>query len=331
MNNIQKALIAVPAVLAASAAAFYFWAKSSNMSADQHARVDKFSYQAKRTLADSVFSVATYNIGYVSGMTNNTSVKPSEAFFSGQLEQATSALAKLDVDILALQEIDFASNRSYMVNQYEHLASIGYPYGARAVNWDKRYVPFPYFPPSVHFGKMISGQALLSKFPIQLHERHVLEPVPGHPFYYKAMYLDRLAELATIQIGKHILVIINAHTEAFDAPTRVRQIDYLKKLYLQYANRYPTILLGDFNSDPSYKENGIEQLLQTPGMGSACPQDKLLTPSSLTYPTDTPKEQLDFIFFNKDRIECVEWSVYREIGQVSDHYPVMMKFKIKPS
>ncbi len=64
---------------------------------------------------------------------------------------------------MAFQEIDYGSARRYHVDQEERIASaFHYPYRARAVNWDKRYVAFPYWPPSAHFGKIISGQSVVN-------------------------------------------------------------------------------------------------------------------------------------------------------------------------
>ena len=57
----------------------------------------------------------------------------------------------------------------------------GFLEGAYAVNWDKRYVPFPYWPPVVHFGEMLSGQGVLSKFPILMNKKIVLQKPEENP------------------------------------------------------------------------------------------------------------------------------------------------------
>jgi hypothetical protein len=74
--------------------------------------------------------------------------------------------------------------------------------GAIAINWDKRYVPFPYWPITQQFGRTLSGQSILSRFPIQNHERHVLDRVAGNNWIYNAFYLDRLAQVAEIVVGE---------------------------------------------------------------------------------------------------------------------------------
>ncbi|MEH0155644.1 endonuclease/exonuclease/phosphatase family protein [Limibacter armeniacum] len=307
--------------------AFYFWAKSPNLKEAEYSKVMTYT-DAEASKNDSVFTLLTYNIGYLSGMLNNQSVKMEKVLFEDNMRRAKEKLSAVNADIIAFQEIDFNSNRSYKVNQHDELAKhLKMQYGAIAVNWDKKYLPFPYFPVSAHYGRIVSGQSFLSKFPIKEHERIVLEKVESQPFYYKAMYLDRLAEVAKIDINGTEVILINIHTEAFDQTTRINHIEYAQQLFKQYAKSYPVILLGDFNSDPDYENAGIKILLDDPEMGVACPESELNEGQAVTYYPDN--EHLDFIFYTKDRIESLEWKVLSDFGDISDHYPVMMKFRFK--
>ena len=45
----------------------------------------------------------------------------------------------------------------------------------------------------LHFGSMLSGQSILSKYPLKDHQRIILERVKDNPFYRDALYLERLA------------------------------------------------------------------------------------------------------------------------------------------
>ena len=53
--------------------------------------------------------------------------------------------------------------------------ALGLTHGAIAISWDKNYVPFPYWPPTAQFGKILSGQSIISRSPIQQNNRIVLE------------------------------------------------------------------------------------------------------------------------------------------------------------
>lgn len=311
---------------------FYFWASSGNLDEKEYSRIFTY-YTPEKPTEDDVFTVVTYNIGYLSGMFNNTTEKTPKSLYENNLKRVIELLQSVNPHIIGFQEIDFAANRSYYVNQFEEIAkAVKYPYGAWAVNWDKKYLPFPYFPPTVHFGNILSGQAILSRFPIEKHQRIALERVASHPFYYDAFYIDRLLEIAELRVNNKKLVLMNVHLEAFDAPTRRNQTIYIRNVYQEISKFAPVLLIGDFNSTPPSKEmpeTEIDILLKAENIASACPESQFHLPFSYTFPSDNPQEQLDYIFYNPDRIEKIDWSVLSSFGDISDHFPVMMKFKIK--
>ena len=122
------------------------------------------------------------------------------------------------------------------------------------------------------------------------------------------------------------------HLEAFDSLTRARQIPVVLALYRKYAKDFPTILLGDFNSEPPVdggKATAILALLKEEGMASACPPALFRKAGSLTYPARGATGQIDYIFYNSAKIEAISWEVITEVGGASDHLPVLMEFKIK--
>lgn len=327
---ILKVLYFILIILGASIA-FFFWAKSPNLDKSEYAQTINFNPNTPQsTKEDSVISIISYNIGYLSGMTNNTSVRPTEEFYEKNMEKVLGDLKDNRPNILALQEVDYGGKRSYDVNQFEVIGkALSYLDGAMTINWDKTYVPFPYFPPTVHFGKMLSGQAILSDFKVKEHERVELAKVRSHPYYYSAMYLDRLAERVLINVGGRDVMFFNVHTEAFDVATREKQIRFLKDWFLRIEEKMPVIMVGDFNSDPTYKEEGILEFYNDDRIGAMCSREQLLKEGTLTYPTDTAIEQLDFVFFSSKHFELLDWKVLTEFGQVSDHFPVYTRLKLK--
>ncbi|GAA4842960.1 endonuclease/exonuclease/phosphatase family protein [Algivirga pacifica] len=315
-------------LLALGVGSFYWWAKSPTLSSDDYARLEQYPFPSPSAHGDT-FKIISYNIGYLSGMTNNLNVRPSKKMYDRHLERAKKYFKEQDADIIALQEVDFDSKRSYRVNQHMELINhLQMGHGALAVNWDKQYVPFPYFPPSVHFGKMLSGQSILSKYPITFQDRIVLEEVKDRPFYYRQMYLSRLAQVTKLKLQEKEVILINVHTEAFIKETRYNQISYLHSLFKRYARDYPVLMVGDFNSDPAYEEAAIELFLSDKTIESAIPKEFAEDKEVLTYPSDAPYELLDFIFYNKDKIEPVGWEVLESFGQVSDHLPISFSFRL---
>jgi hypothetical protein len=170
----------------------FLWASSGRLNPRQYAQIESYGFP----LADGApetFTVVTYNLGYLSGLGNAATasevpVALTPGFFDQNQAMAIAALADLEPDIVAFQEIDLDARRSYRVNQPEAIAQgLELPVGAIAVNWDKRYIPFPYWPPTAQFGPTLAAQAILSRFPIRAHSRHVLSPVENQPIYYRAV------------------------------------------------------------------------------------------------------------------------------------------------
>ena len=304
---------------------FYFWASSPNLSSSQYNDSGQYSYTSNRT-NDSVYSVITYNIGYLSGMTNNLPVDRPKSLFDQNLKNVISELKKINADMMALQEIDYDSKRSYHVNQQSEISKLGYTYYGQNINWDKKYVPFPYYPVSRHFGKIISGQSILSKYPILELERIPLERNAKNPFYYDSFYIERLAQVCKIKIRNQVLVLINVHLEAYDQETRKKQTKFVKNLYLKYHNDFPTILLGDFNSDIRYSDASIDLIMDIRDIGCAAFDSS--KPEN-TFDSSTPNVRLDYIFYNKNFIHELDAQILKQFKIASDHLPLLLKFKFK--
>ena len=304
---------------------FFFWASSSNLDEEEYSKMitNQFESTVKN---DSVFSIVTYNIGYLSGMTNNKAVAKPKELFDKNLQKVLKETKSINPDIIAFQEIDYAAARSYEVNQQNEIAKLGYNYVAKAVNWDETYVPFPYWPPTMHFGKVISGQSIISKYPLKNHKRIVLERVPDAPFYRDALYLERLAQVVKVSLNGKEVVLINVHLEAFDKATRVRQFAEVMKIFNSYKDKFPTILLGDFNSRARDKDAIIQKLIEMKNIGNAAFNSE--NPSN-TFDSRNPFKRIDYIFYTKNSIEHISGKVLTQFGEASDHLPVEMSFKLK--
>jgi len=305
--------------------AFFFWASSSTLNSTEYKVVSELENKVKPE-NDTIFSIVTYNIGYLSGMTNNRAIEKPKQLFDNNMNKVLLETKNVNPDIIAFQEIDYNASRSYNVNQETEIAALGFNYAARAVNWDERYLPFPYWPIKMHFGKVVSGQSIISKYPLKEHQRIVLQRVESEPFYRDAFYLERLAQVVKVVLNGQEVVLINIHLEAFDKATRVNQFEEVLAIFNKYKNDYPTILLGDFNSRARDKDAVIQKMFAMKGIGNAAFDMNNL---GNTFDTKNPFERIDYIFYTKNSIEYISGKVLNQFEQASDHLPVEMQFKLK--
>lgn len=310
---------------------FFVWASAGRYPQGRYADIITQSEVPYPTPAETL-TVVSYNLGYLSGLTNNQAVSRSPQLYAENLTGAIAALSRVNADVIALQEVDIQAARSFNQDQAAALAiAMAYPQRAIAINWDKRYVPFPFWPPSAHFGAILSGQAVLSRWPITRHDRIVLEKVRSNPFYYNALYLDRLAQVVEVSVGDRPLIIINVHLEAFDGPTRQRQTAFVRQLAEEYAQTLPVLLLGDFNSAVNRPEEGepvsINQLLESSKFLPAVGPDQWEDIEQTTFPSDSPQYKLDYIFYTPATMDRLEVKVLQTAAQASDHLPIVIKIR----
>lgn len=325
------------------------WAAGSSLPPEKYEQGAVFVDQDfEDGAADGRYTIVTYNVGYASGMTNNTYPVANDAENLANLEAIAAALTTLEPDFVAYQEIDYDAKRSHHRDQLDWIAdNLAMRYRAQAYNWDVNYLPFPYWPPWGHYGKVVSGQALSSAFPIRSHTKVTL-PKPGDQGgLYSRFYLDRLAQVARIDVGGTPLNLINVHLEAWNMETRQEHARMVAELAANYDTE-PTILLGDFNAIPQWAEKSkygdptqprvdlsqdatISIILEKTGFSKAIPKERYegdLEREHYTWPADDPSVGVDHIFYNRF-IEPIEARVVRDAGTGSDHLPVMFSFHLQ--
>lgn len=342
MRIIIKLILYVVIGLIIGIALFFIWAGSGIIPEGRLSGINKYSEELEdSSQANESFKIVTFNCGYFSGMRNNLALRSSKEFFTSNLNIFSKLIRDIKADIVCFQEIDFNSHRSHQVDQSQYLSNhLKFSYNAFAINWNKKYIPFPYWPPSAHFKKMVSGQSIISVFPVLSNNRIELKR-PPNPFYYDKFYLDRLIQETEIRIGDKKIMILNIHLEAFDKKIRQEQavfvINYYKKVHM---NNGPVIILGDFNCVPpdavkkyafsdepgaDYREEKtIAIFLEEESLGYA--SRGIINPKN-TFPSVSPDRKLDYIFFTKKYIDLISTDVLNI--KSSDHLPLMMEFRIK--
>lgn len=196
-------------------------------------------------------------------------------------------------DLVALQEVDRNTARTGKVDQAAELAKL------TGLN--------------VEFGKAIDlqgggyGLAVLSRFPLAGAKTH---PLPG-----KAKQEARIVMQVTIEPpGMPALTFLNTHLQHDDGETREKQVAKIDELFGTADGTF--ILTGDLNAAP--KSAPIEALAKNWAFATEPGATGLLT-----IPSDTPKQQIDYVLFRPaGRFKAVEAKVIEE-KVASDHRPVL--------
>jgi endonuclease/exonuclease/phosphatase family metal-dependent hydrolase len=209
------------------------------------------------------------------------------------LERVARLIRELDPDVVALQEIDSAVERSSRVDQASRLGELTGMHSVFGAFFDYQGGRY--------------GMALLSKLPVESYANHWLpegtEPRTG------------LAARIRLDSGQEVIVV---GIHLYRTPEqRLAQASGLVDIYRDEDT--PVILAGDFNSLPG---SDVLALLrrhwQVPDKGA----------DRLTYPSDAPQREIDYIMYRPaDRFEVVEHRVIDE-PLVSDHRPVLIELKL---
>jgi endonuclease/exonuclease/phosphatase family metal-dependent hydrolase len=229
--------------------------------------------------------VVSYNIGYASGSLNNTGASIPTVTLMGHLNEIAYTVRQTHPDILLLQEVDFSADRTHRINQLRHLGRLlNFPYAAYATTWNKRYIPWPYWPPSRHFGRVVSGQVVLSRFPILTQEIETMAKPAENTFWYNHFYLDRVVQRLTIRVGNQDIALWHLHLEAFARETRAAQLGTIAEWIAHLPSTTPLIIGGDLNT------SALKALTASTG---------LIMPATLaghpTFPSWEPSRQIDHI------------------------------------
>lgn len=263
----------------------------------------EFHFASKSPDPPRPLTVVTYNIGYASGEKNNQGSVLTKKEVEENLKSMIDKLLPLKPDLVFLQEVDFFSHRTFEVNQMEALAKgLGLPFAAYGITWNKRYLPWPYWPPQRQFGKVVSGQVVLSRYPLADQTIHTLPKPADNPFWYNWFYLNRIIQSLKVQVGETSIPILNVHLEAFSESNKSTQLQELAQWIHPYLPG-PVLLAGDFNliwqgrgeppEDATQHHRLLENFIQTTGLKLASPDT-----SPLTFPSWQPVKQIDLIFYS---------------------------------
>ena len=239
----------------------------------------------------------------------------------------------------------FDSTRSPHLEEGAAIAvAAGLPHIARAPSWRANWVPFPYWPPSEHYGRMLSGGAILSRFPIVSNVVELLPKPDEQPFWYILFYLFRFLARAEIDVGGRRLTVWNAHLEAFHAKNRMLHARLVRDRIAGDDNTR-VLFGGDMNALPpeATKKRGFDDDAKADHEGDdtvdilrgiSALRDVFATTSTrssesdhFTFPSHAPNRKLDHLFVGNG-LDVLEARVAREVGTPSDHLPIIARITI---
>jgi endonuclease/exonuclease/phosphatase family metal-dependent hydrolase len=303
--------------------------------------------EARTSTSTNELRIVSWNIawGYGWGSEGSGGFREKE-HFDRSLAQMVEVLRKIEPDVVFLQEVDFECTRSHYQDQAAILArGAGLPYVAYAVSWRANWVPFPYWPPRDHYGRMSSGGAILSRLPLEKHEVELLPKPEENPFWYNLFYLFRYYQYAEIRLGGETIPLVNTHLEAFRPQNRQAQATYLAGVLSSIEDRH-LLFGGDLNAPPEEAtlrskypdepqtshlgDRTVALLRAVEDLHDTVPADAFSKKESEwhTFPSHDPNRKLDYLFHGSG-FELVEVRVLREAGNVSDHLPLFARVRLR--
>jgi endonuclease/exonuclease/phosphatase family metal-dependent hydrolase len=177
-----------------------------------------------------------------------TSSRPTATDVYDRLDAIIETIAASDADIVLLQEADFASHRTYDVDQLQYIAvALGWGFIARAITWECRYLPSPWWQPWRHAGRLRAGQGIISRYPLVQNTRQRLPQSARQPLFSPLFAPYHTVQMVDVQCGTRTVRLLHAHLEPYEAATRQRQVQELLTFVRQAATPN-CVLMGAWGS-----------------------------------------------------------------------------------
>ena len=224
-------------------------------------------YTAKNLVSapnKDTLNVVTWNIRFGIGRANwfgdscgDLVLFDNETIIDG-LELLAQKITEMDADILLLQEVDTDSKRSAYIDQVQWLLDhTSMNYGVYASMWEVQFVP------SDGLGRVNTGNAILSKWPLSEAERIQLSLRGDQDALTKAFYVRRNVLKAVVNYPGNPFWAVDIHASAFsNDDTKQKQFLEFKDV-LDEINSKGEIFVagGDLNELPpgATKNNYCEE------------------------------------------------------------------------
>ena len=214
------------------------------------------------------------------------------------LDAIAKVIIEADPDFVALQEVDFKTNRA---RKYDLVTELG---------WRTKMAPI--FGKAMDFDDGEYGEGILSKFSF-ISTRNVALPfTPGNE--------PRAAlEILTVLPTGDTIAFIGTHLDHLrDEKDRVAQVKKINEVFSE--NIYPTILAGDLNAIPGSAPINILEEIWTPTYNKENPAP--------TFPSKEPRVKIDYVMFKPDNNWKVIDTKVIEDAIASDHCAYLVTLEL---
>jgi len=230
--------------------------------------------------------VFTYNILHGATLNNNF-----------DLEKIANVINSVSPDLVALQEVDFKTNRAKkkdLVTELGKLTDMGPLFGKAMKYDDGEY-----------------GEGILSKFSFNETKTHPLPHFPDHE------PRAALAVNVTLPFGEDILFVGTHLDHMRDQADRIAQAKKINEIFK--STKLPTILAGDLNATPNSEPIKILTRFWT---------DATASNPEPTMPSSEPQRKIDYIMFcPKERWRVIETKVICD-KVASDHCGLLVVLEL---
>lgn len=235
--------------------------------------------------------LGTYNIAHGRGLADGNWGGGDRAARLARLRKIARMLKEARLDVVVLNEVDFAAQWSHNVNQAAFIArEAGFAYWVEQCNFE---MVFP-------FCSFRWGNAVLSRYPIQ---QTSLVDYPAHSKWEALLAGKKRGVVCTVELpeGRRIRLLA-VHLEHRSEPVRYRSAEVIERL--RAASDLPFVCAGDFNSTPvGYPRAGrgpggktaLTLLLEGGGFRTLPDSGSGPAPEDLTFHAARPEVVIDWI------------------------------------
>lgn len=214
------------------------------------------------------------------------------------LDAIAQVILEAEPDLVALQEVDFQTNRA---KKYDLATELG---------WRTKMAPL--FGQAMPYDGGGYGEGILSKYTFLQTRNLALPHQPGKE--------PRAAlEVQTVLPSGDTIAFVGTHLDhTRDETDRIMQAKALNATLL--SNPHPTVLAGDLNAEPGSKTMNILEAYWQSTYEPGNP--------AYTYPSDEPVKKIDYVlFYPRDRWRVLETKVIQD-PIASDHCAYLVTLEL---
>jgi len=214
------------------------------------------------------------------------------------LDVIAQVILDTDPDFVALQEVDFKTDRA---KKYDLATELG---------WRTKMAPL--FARAMPYDGGEYGEGILSKHTF-LKTRNV--PLP----FTNGNEPKAALEIVTVLPGGDTIAFIGTHLDHIrDNRDRIAQTKEINRVFA--SNTYPTILAGDLNAEPDSEPIRILEKIWAASYDKENPRP--------TFPSNDPSKKIDYVmFYPKNRWKVIKTEVIQD-SVASDHCAYMATLKL---